>query len=123
MGEKWITAGTELRDLRKKTKLSVFKVAKMVHISGNYLSMLERGINAPSDSVLFNLSEFYGVNPSQLFKLYDRVVPPNDEQLAVMPSLKKIMTEISVDSKLTPEEKEEFAKQVYDIANDLVNRG
>jgi transcriptional regulator with XRE-family HTH domain len=124
MGEiKWENSGNILRNLRKKTKLSVFKVAKRVHISGNYLSMLERGINAPSDIVLFNLAEFYGVEPKELFKLYDRVVPPSDEQLTVMPSLKKIMTEISIDSRLTPEEKEEFAKRVYDIANDLINKG
>lgn len=123
MGEiKWENSGNILRELRKKTKLSVFKVAKMVHISGNYLSMLERGINAPSDTVLFNLAEFYGVEPKELFKLYDRVVPPSDEQLTVMPSLKKIMTEISIDSRLTPEEKEEFAKQVYKIANNLINK-
>ena len=123
MGEiKWENSGNILRELRKKTKLSVFKVAKMVHISGNYLSMLERGINAPSDTVLFNLAEFYGVEPKELFKLYDRVVPPSNEQLAVMPSLKKIMTEISIDSRLTPEEKEEFAKQVYNIANNLINK-
>ena len=124
MGEiKWENSGNILRELRKKTKLSVFKVAKRVHISGNYLSMLERGINAPSDIVLFNLAEFYGVEPKELFKLYDRVVPPSDEQLTVMPSLKKIMTEISIDSRLTPEEKEEFAKRVYDMANDLINKG
>ena len=123
MGEiKWENSGNILRELRKKTKLSVFKVAKRVHISGNYLSMLERGINAPSDIVLFNLSEFYGVEPKELFKLYDRVVPPSDEQLTVMPSLKKIMTEISIDSRLSPEEKEEFAKQVYQIANNLIKK-
>lgn len=123
MGEiKWENSGNILRELRKKTKLSVFKVAKRVHISGNYLSMLERGINAPSDIVLFNLAEFYGVEPKELFKLYDRVVPPSDEQLTVMPSLKKIMTEISIDSRLTPEEKEEFAKQVYQIANNLIKK-
>jgi transcriptional regulator with XRE-family HTH domain len=123
MGEiKWENSGNILRNLRKKTKLSVFKVAKRVHISGNYLSMLERGINAPSDTVLFNLAEFYGVEPQELFKLYDRVVPPSNEQLTVMPSLKKIMTEISIDSRLTPEEKEQFAKRVYDIANDLINK-
>lgn len=119
---KWETSGNVLRDIRKKTKLSVFKVAKQVHISGNYLSMLERGINAPSDTVLFNLAEFYGVEPIELFKLYDRVVPPSDEQLTAIPSLKKIMTEISVDTRLTPEEKEKFAKQVYNIANDLINK-
>ena len=123
MGEiKWETSGNVLRDIRKKTKLSVFKVAKQVHISGNYLSMLERGINAPSDTVLFNLAEFYGVEPIELFKLYDRVVPPSDEQLTAIPSLKKIMTEISVDTRLTSEEKEKFAKQVYNIANDLIKK-
>lgn len=115
-------AGDKLRELRKKTTFSVFKVAKQVHISGNYLSLLERGINSPSDTVLFNLSEFYGVEPSELFKLYDRVVPPNNEQLTAIPSLGKIMTQISVDDKLTSEEKEAFAKQVYKIANDLIDK-
>lgn len=116
-------AGEKLRQLRKESKLSVFKVAKQIHISGNYLSLLERGINSPSDTVLFNLSEFYGVEPTELFKLYDRVVPPNNEQLTAIPSLKKIMTEISVDSRLTSEEKEEFAQRVYNIANDLIDKG
>lgn len=115
-------AGDKLRELRKKTTFSVFKVAKQVHISGNYLSLLERGINSPSDTVLINLSEFYGVEPSELFKLYDRVVPPNNEQLTAIPSLRKIMTQISVDEKLTSEEKEVFAKQVYKIANDLIDK-
>lgn len=115
-------AGDKLRELRKKTTFSVFKVAKQVHISGNYLSLLERGINSPSDTVLINLSQFYGVEPSELFKLYDRVVPPNNEQLTAIPSLRKIMTQISVDEKLTSEEKEVFAKQVYKIANDLIDK-
>ena len=116
------TAGETLKEIRKKTKLSVFKVAKKVHISGNYLSMLERGINAPSDTVLLNLAEFYEVDPSELFKLYDKIVPPRNELLTAIPSLKKIITEISVDAKLTHEEKEEFAKQVYQIANNLINK-
>lgn len=122
MQTKWERAGNVLRELRKKTKLSIYKVAKNVHITGNYLSLLERGINNPSDTVLFNLAEYYGVDPSELFKLYDKVVPPNDEQLKSIPSLKKIMTEISIDTKLTPEEKESFANQVYKIANNLINK-
>ncbi len=115
-------AGEKLRQLRKESKLSVFKVAKQIHISGNYLSLLERGINSPSDAVVFNLAEFYGLEPAELFKLYDRVVPPSNEQLTAIPSLKKIMTEISVDTRLTPEEKEKFAEQVYNIANDLIKK-
>lgn len=101
-----VNAGRELRNLRKMTGLSVFKVARRVHISGNYLSLLERGANAPSDTVLFNLAEFYKVPPERLFELYDRIVPPTPEQISKMPSLKKIITEISIDSRLTKEEKE-----------------
>lgn len=122
MEGKWKQAGEKLKEIRKRTKLSIFKVAKNTHISGSYLSMLERGINCPSDTVLFNLSEFYEVDPSDLFKLYDRVVPPTNEQLKAMPSLKKIMTQISIDPRLSADEKEAFAQQVYEIANDIINK-
>ncbi|WP_297420547.1 helix-turn-helix transcriptional regulator [Clostridium sp.] len=122
MEGKWKQAGEKLKEIRKKTNLSVFKVAKKTHISGSYLSMLERGINCPSDTVLFNLAEFYEVNPADLFKLYDRVVPPTNEQLNAVPSLKKIITEISIDSKLSAAEKEAFAKQLYKIANDIITK-
>lgn len=122
MESKWQCAGNELRNLRKKIKVSIFKVAKNIHISGNYMSLIERGINCPSDTILFNLAEFYNVDPSILFKLYDRVIPPTNEQLNAIPSLKKIMTEISIDPRLTPEEKDEFSKRVYEIANELIKK-
>ncbi|NOW08081.1 helix-turn-helix domain-containing protein [Clostridium beijerinckii] len=122
MESKWIDAGNRLREIRNETNLSVFKVAKKVHISGNYLSMLERGINCPSDAVLFNLAEFYNVDPSELFKLYDKIIPPTNEQLKNMPSLKGLITQLSIDPKLTPEEKDKFATQLYEIANNLFNK-
>lgn len=122
MDTKWKQAGEKLREIRKQTKLSIYKVARKTHITGTYLATLERGECAPSDRVLLNLSEFYQVDPSELFKLYDKFVPPTNEQLNAIPSLKKIITEISIDEKLTHEEKEKFAKQVYQIANDLINK-
>ena len=122
MEGKWKQAGEKLKEIRKKTSLSVFKVAKKTHISGSYLSMLERGINCPSDTVLFNMAEFYQVNPADLFKLYDRVIPPTNEQLNAVPSLKKIITKISIDPKLSATEKEAFAEQLYKIANDIITK-
>lgn len=119
---KWEKAGSRLRECRKATKLSIFKVAKKVNISGNYLSRLERGINAPSDAVIFNLAEFYNLEPSELFNLYDRVPSPNSEKFNSIPSLRKILTEISLDSRLTPEEKEEFANTVYNLTVNLKNK-
>ena len=122
MDEKWKAAGERLREIRKETNLSVYKVARRTHITGNYLAMLERGLNAPSDTVLFNLSEFYNIDPSELFKLYNKVVPPTDEQLKKMPSLKGLITKISIDPKLTSEEKDIFATQLYKIVNDLSDK-
>lgn len=119
---KWIKAGAKLRECRKATKLSIFKAAKKVHISGNYLSRLERGINVPSDTVIFNLAEFYNIEPSELFELYDRTPSPNSEKLNSIPSLRKILTEISLDSRLTSEEKEEFANTVYQLTLNLKNK-
>lgn len=119
---KWSKAGARLRECRKTTKLSIFKVAKKVHISGNYLSRLERGINAPSDTVIFNLAEFYNIDPSELFELYNRAPSPNSETLNSIPSLRKILTEISLDSRLTTEEKEEFANTVYQLTLNLKNK-
>lgn len=115
----WIDAGNRLRELRKQSKLSIFKAAKNAHISGNYLSLLERGKRSPSDTVLFNLAEFYNTDPSELFRLYDRIVPPTNQQLQEMPSLKGLITQISIDKKLTSEEKESVANQIYEIARNL----
>lgn len=122
MDTKWKQAGEKLREIRKQTKLSIYKVGRKTHITGTYLATLERGECAPSDRVLLNLAEFYQVDPSELFKLYDKIAPPPNEMLTAIPSLKKIITEISVDEKLTSDEKEEFAKQVYKIANNLINK-
>ncbi len=116
----WAEAGEKLKELRKETKLSIFKVAKKVHISGNYLSLLERGINAPSDIIIFSLAEFYNVNPEVIFRLYNRILPPSDKQLESMPSLKKIMTELSIDPRLSDNEKDEISKRIYEIANDVL---
>lgn len=124
METKWKNAGTKLKELRTsiKPKPSIFKVAKKVHISGNYMSMIERGIYCPNDQILLNLADFYEVEPSMLFRLYDKVVPPTNDQLNAIPSLRKIMTEISIDPRLSADEKEAFAQQVYEIANDIINK-
>lgn len=115
----YLNAGLKLRELRQKTGLSVHKTAKKLHISGNYLSMVERGIYAPSDQVLFNIAEYFGLDTDSVFKMYDRLAPPPNELLLKMPSLKNVITEISIDENLSSEEKEKIAKQLYDIAREL----
>jgi hypothetical protein len=72
--------------------------------------------------VIFNLAEFYNIEPSELFELYNKAPSPNSEKLNSIPSLRKILTEISLDSRLTTEEKEEFANTVYKLTLNLKNK-
>lgn len=117
---KWIKAGTKLRECRKSAKLPLYRVALRTHISRNYLSMIERGQKAPSDAIIFNLADFYGLAPAELFELYDRAPSPNSEKYNSIPSLKKILARISLDPKLTDAEKEEFAEALYKQTLDYI---
>lgn len=99
-------AGEELRKLRLNTGLSVFKVAKAIHISGNYLSEIERGEKEPSDIVLDSLASFYKVDNSDIFALYNRVAPSEALFLTNNTSLRKTLTQIATDKRITDEERE-----------------
>lgn len=119
---KWVEAGARLRELRKTKKLSVFKVAKVLNISGNYLSEIERGLKPPSDMVLLAIAEYYNLDKTELFAYYDRIVPEEKELLLGIPSLRKTITHLSVDDDLTDEEKDFLSNQLYDIYQELVKK-
>lgn len=116
----YLEQGQIIKELRLKTGLSVYKCCRKLHISGNYLSLIERGVYAPSDQVLFNICDYFDVDPDYIFNLYGRVVPPTDEQLKKMPSLRNVVTDISVDSRLNIEEKDRIIKEIYRLANDII---
>lgn len=119
---KWKIAGEKLRSLRKKTSLSVFKAAKRIHVSGNYLSLLERGIKTPSDVVLCNLAEFYNIEKAELFALYNKMPPVEINELLSNPSLRKVITQISTDKNLSSEDKEHISKQLHKFINELLEK-
>jgi len=116
---KWKSAGEKLRVLRKKTGLSIFKVAKNIHVSGNYLSMIERGSRAPSDVVLHNIAEFYNVDRDELFSLYDKVQPSTLSNIVANPHLRKLVTQLSTDKRLTSEDFEDIALQISKVHDEL----
>ena len=83
---KWEEVGSFLRNERSRTGLSLFKVAKQVGITGNYLSLIERGIQAPSDVILVALGNFYNLDLEGLFNMYGRVYDSSiKEALGVHP--------------------------------------
>ena len=116
-----VQAGKQLRDLRKKTTKSVHKVAKDVHISGNYLSEIERGIKEPSDLVLESISNYYGIEKSELFSLYSRIAPTETNVLLNNPNFRKTITQVSMDERLTDDDRallyEEFHKLYESLAD------
>lgn len=127
-GAKWADAGKRLRELRENyvddrgRKLSLFKVAKQLHISGNYLSELERGVKCPSDVVLHSIAEFYSIDKGELFALYEKIVPEQKEYLLANPPLRKTLTSLSIDENLTDEEKEYLSGELYKLYEQLTEK-
>lgn len=118
----WEEIGSYLRNLRESKYLSLNKVAKKLNISANYLSLIERGQNAPSDEVLYSIAEFYDLDKDVLFNRYSRVTPEDKKLLLEHKSLRKTITQLSMDDRLTEEEKEQLTVQFYDLYREFVQR-
>lgn len=118
----WIEAGNKLRELRNGRKLSIFKVAKEVGISGNYISQLERGLKCPSDEVLHSLARFYSIDKHELFSLYGRVCKEETDYILANPPFHKTLTQISIDDKLTEEEKAHLSIEIHKLYTDITKK-
>lgn len=114
--ELWKEAGAKLREIRKATGQSVFKVGRAIGVSGSYISQVERGSCAASDAVLVALSELYGVDKQTLFDLYKRIEDEEATRLMDNPMFRKVFTQVTSDKKLSQDEKDEIAKELERIA-------
>lgn len=117
----WKEAGAKLRDMRKATGQSVFKVGRAIGVSGSYISQVERGLCAASDAVLVALAALYGVDKKELFDLYIRIENEEANRLVANPALRKVFTQVSVDKKLSQAEKDEIVKELQRITNKYFN--
>ena len=59
--------GKKLRDIRKQSGITQEQLAEMASISVDFLSLMERGINAPSFETLEKLACALDVPVKQLF--------------------------------------------------------
>lgn len=116
-------AGAKLRELRKATKLSVFKVGRAINMSGNYISQIERGERPASDAALVALADLYGVDQKELFALYGKL--PNDEvnMIMQMPELRYLFTEVTSKKGVTDEARKEMLEEFKAIAQKYYNKG
>lgn len=117
-----VQAGKQLRDLRTKTTKSVYKVAKAIHISGNYLSEIERGIKEPSDLVLESISNYYGIEKAELFSLYNRIAPTETSVLLNNPNFRKTITQVSMDDRLTDDDRALLYKEFHKLYESIADK-
>jgi transcriptional regulator with XRE-family HTH domain len=74
--------GEVLREIRRSRRLSQERLAEVSGCHRTYVSLLERGINGPSLSMLFQLGSALGVTPSELLaRVERRMSDANDHQL------------------------------------------
>lgn len=89
-----------LRFSRKEKGLTIKKAALPLGLSRSYLSEIELGTKQPSDEVLYKLSNFYNIDLTFLFVLYNRTPPqvlsffadtdiPIEEKLATISSIQE----------------------------------
>lgn len=63
-----VAFGQVIRELRKKAGLSQEALSFACHRHRTYVSLLERGMNAPSITTLWMMSEALGVTPSGVIR-------------------------------------------------------
>ena len=116
-------AGAKLRELRKATKLSVFKVGRAIGMSGNYISQIERGERPASDAALVALADLYGVDQKELFALYGKL--PNEEVNIIMqmPELRNLFIEVTGKKELSDQDRQEMLEEFKMIAKKYYNKG
>lgn len=120
----WLEAGKRLKELRlaKEGKPSVHKVAKALHISGNYWSELERGLKCPSDIVIHAAAEYFGVDKVELYTLYGKTVKESMDFIIANPDFHRTITHISMDKRLTEKDRERIVDGLSDLYKELINK-
>lgn len=115
--EKIKETGMYLRELRKKTGESIFKVSKQLGFSGNYLSLIERGKQIPSRSVLKTLANYYDISFIQLLDAYDKLDLEETKLYLDLPILREVLLRLTRIENISHEQKEKVLKNIYNFIN------
>jgi len=63
-----------LKQIRKKQGLTQHKVAEIIGVSKDYISMIERGKRTPSSKIILKLSQIYSIPAEQIFLIINRTI-------------------------------------------------
>lgn len=121
--EKNAKAGAKLKELRKTTGKSIFKIAREIGISGSYLSQIETGKRPASDGVLISLAELYGVDKNELFGYYGKMTDDVIDKIMQIPELRRLFTQITSKKKMSQEDLEAYLSDFKEAAERLYVKG
>ena len=99
--------GEIIRQQRELTELSMRQFAQLAGISNPYLSQIERGLRAPSESVLDGIANALKVSSDALYEQAG-VTPPGED-----PADNAVLQAIAVDSRLSARQRTAL-KEVYE---------
>jgi transcriptional regulator with XRE-family HTH domain len=118
LDQKKVLFGKIIHEQRKKKKNTLKHVAERVGVSTNFISLLERGLKAPSDKVIIKLADVLEINEGVLFKALGRVHPSirGNVETAVQEheGLKELLSELTDKVKEEPL-REELYEEVYNV--------
>jgi transcriptional regulator with XRE-family HTH domain len=110
--------GDFLIKARNEMGLSLDKVGERLGVSKNTLSVLERGLKVPSDRLLRQISDFYGIEEPVLFGMLGKVPLTAREELENNNTLQRILYEIGK-SPLTEKQKSEVYDAMYKLFKNI----
>ncbi len=114
--------GEKIKNLRKSFGYTLEFVSNKLGITTNYLSLIERGERKPSEVVMYKMSEFYNLNPIDIFSLYGTIPAEQIEKIISCPSLVKILSHLSEDDIFTEEEKAEISNILQEETLKILNK-
>lgn len=105
---------SQLRERRKELGLTLEEVAQKVGVSTNYISLIERCKNVPSDDIIIKLARVLQIDEVELFLVFNKVPPSMIEELKNNSLFREAIKLLSQDSELDAEDRNKlYQKLIY----------
>lgn len=110
-----VKTGDLLRLKRLERRQTQHDIAKLVGVSANYISEIEKGNKTnPSDEIIIKLANIFDLNEDDLFTSFNKIPLSTRNEIHEYPSLAKALSQLNNDVTLSPEKKKLFyEKLVY----------
>ncbi|SPF56970.1 Predicted transcriptional regulator [Candidatus Desulfosporosinus infrequens] len=112
-------AGQYVKNLRDGMTLAT--ICKALGVTAAHLSEIERG-KMPSDHFISTLARVYKVDENDLFRRWGKIPILSKEEILTYKSLQRILTDISMNRKLTEAEKDDLYDNMYEVYRSFLEK-